>query len=555
MSRRSEEARRQREKEERSRRKIQEQAYRETQRSVYARIYQEQNEMPDDYEAAFQEKTGSAPPSGKKRRRRTVLIVLLLMFLALVGAALAAHAVLVHRPELPQEEEVAEETNEQPRDMGAGRREDVYTFLLIGRDDKGGGNTDTIMVGCFDAKNETLDMLSIYRDTLVDVPWEIKKINSVYNMQGLEGLQGQIRNLIGYQPDYYFVVEMSALEELVDAIGGVDFDVPYSMSYDDPTQNLHIHLDKGMQHLDGKNSVHLLRWRKNNSGESLSVGDIGRVEIQHSFLKAMADQAIRLGNITKVRQIAAIVDKNLTSDLTYGEMLWFGEKMLGMKKDNIHFYGMPGDYTGTIWSPTYQNYQSYVFVNPTALLDLVNEHLNPYLRDITSEEQHVIHGTMVNTQPTLPPSTGLPIIQTPASDDQAELPTGQPQPATPPPADPTQPSEPETAPQQETPASESQPAAPDNQPAQPQPEPEQESPSEPEPAPQPEPQPEPQPAPEPQPESEPAPQPEPQPAPAPAPQPEPQASAQSESVSAAAQEPAPAPQPAPAAAPGETSEP
>ena len=59
----------------------------------------------------------------------------------------------------------------------------MYTFLLVGRDDGGGGNTDTIMVGCYDVKNATLDVLSIYRDTLVDVPWEIKKINSVYNNQ------------------------------------------------------------------------------------------------------------------------------------------------------------------------------------------------------------------------------------------------------------------------------------------------------------------------------------------------------------------------------------
>ena len=421
MSRRSDETRRQKEKEAKSRRRLQEQAYREAERGVYDRIYREQNVRPDDFEETFREERDR--PVGEKKRGRPVLVTLLLMLVALVASALAAHAILVHRPEIPQEETVSETGN--PGQLDATRREEVYTFLLVGRDDMGGGNTDTIMVGCFDVKNGAMDVLSIYRDTLVDVPWEIKKINSVYNLQGIEGLQAQIKNLIGYQPDYYFVMEMGAVAQIVDALGGVDFDVPYNMHYDDPAQDLHIHFEKGMQHLDGENAVKLLRWRKNNSGENLSVGDIGRVEIQHQFLKALVEQTIQLGNITKITQVASIVDKNLTSDLTYGEMLWFGERALGMTQENIRFYSLPGDYTGTIWSPTYQNYQSYVFVNPSVLLDLVNEHLNPYRSPITASEQHIIHGTDVNSQPSLPTATGLPIIQEgEITGNEMELPSG-----------------------------------------------------------------------------------------------------------------------------------
>ena len=99
MSRRSREEALQQEKEAKSRRALKERAYQETQRSVYARIYQEQDAMPDDYEEAFQEEV--SPPGRKGKRGRTVLITLLLMLLALVGAALAAHAILVHRPEIP----------------------------------------------------------------------------------------------------------------------------------------------------------------------------------------------------------------------------------------------------------------------------------------------------------------------------------------------------------------------------------------------------------------------------------------------------------------------
>ena len=164
MSRRSEETRRQKEKEAKSRRRLQEEAYREAQRGVYDRIYREQNARPDDDERTFREE--GRPAGGKRKRGRAVLVTLLLMLVALVASALAAHAILIHRPALPQEE-TASETS-APGEVDATRREDVYTFLLVGRDDMGGGNTDTIMVGCFDTANGTLDVLSIYRDTLGD---------------------------------------------------------------------------------------------------------------------------------------------------------------------------------------------------------------------------------------------------------------------------------------------------------------------------------------------------------------------------------------------------
>lgn len=450
----SEEERRQQEKEELSRQRIQDQAYREAQRAVYARIYGEQDAPPDeDWDPVWDDPrdrrydTGprdrrkedsrdryreeprnrrrsdeydtipnrprkrdgvdrpppsekkprvsgkQSPQRQKKKRRKAVLIVLVaIAILMLIG--LAAHSILVHRPELPSAESQSESVH--PALLEAGRKEDVYTFLLVGRDDGGGGNTDTIMVGCYDVKNGTLDVMSIYRDTLVDVPWEIKKINSVYNREGMEGLLDQVKNLIGYAPDYYFLMEMDIVAQLVDAIGGVDYEVPFGMHYDDPTQDLHIHFDPGMQHFNGENAVKLLRWRKNNSGENRSVGDVGRVEIQHSFLKAMMSQALSISTLTNIADIAQIVDRNLTSNLSYGEMMWFGERFLLMDKEGLRFHTMPGDATGSLWSPTYQNYQSYVFVNDGALLELVNKYMNPYTTDITSDMQHVIHGTTVD---------------------------------------------------------------------------------------------------------------------------------------------------------------
>ena len=341
-----------------------------------------------------------SPEEGEKPKRgkRKILVTILLVLALLLAGLAVVHQMLVRAPELPST--AAEGI--PPVLLEAGRKPGVYTFLLVGRDDGGGGNTDTIMVGCFDTENGTADVLSIFRDTLVDVPWDIKKINSVYNVQGIDGLKAQVRNLIGYAPDYYFIVEMGALAEIVDTIGGVDYAVPYNMDYDDPTQDLHIHFQQGMQHLNGEDAVKVLRWRKNNSGDALSIGDVGRVELQHDFLRAMADQALSLGNLTKIRQIAQIVDENLESDLSYGEMFWFGEKAIGMGKDGIRFHSLPGDYGGTMWSQTYHNYQSYVFVNDSELLGIVNQYMNPYQQDIPPESQHVLNGTTVSSHTVLP---------------------------------------------------------------------------------------------------------------------------------------------------------
>ena len=128
------------------------------------------------------------PRPKKQKKRKRILLTVLLVLLALVAAGFVVHQIYVRPPDLPSAGNTAgQETGTDPGSMGVGRKEDVYTFLLVGRDDGGGGNTDTMMVGCYDVKNGTVDVLSIYRDTLVDVPWEIPKINSVYNRQGIEG--------------------------------------------------------------------------------------------------------------------------------------------------------------------------------------------------------------------------------------------------------------------------------------------------------------------------------------------------------------------------------
>ena len=101
----------------------------------------------------------------------------------------------------------------------------------------------------------------------------------------MTALKQEVSRLTGIYPDFYVMVEWEAIGELVDALGGVYFDVPFDMNYDDPYQDLHIHQEAGYRKLSGEDAMEVIRWRKNN-GEP-SPGDVGRIQIQQDFLSAM----------------------------------------------------------------------------------------------------------------------------------------------------------------------------------------------------------------------------------------------------------------------------
>ncbi len=127
----------------------------------------------------------------------------------------------------------------QPRVSGERKSQDYYTVLILGRDTGGGGNTDTMLLASYDVTNQKATVMSIPRDTMVNVPWDIKRINSVYNYygggeKGIQALYKEISQLVGFEPDYQVIVEWEAVGKIVDAMGGVYFDVPRDMNYEDP---------------------------------------------------------------------------------------------------------------------------------------------------------------------------------------------------------------------------------------------------------------------------------------------------------------------------------
>jgi LCP family protein required for cell wall assembly len=256
------------------------------------------------------------------------------------------------------------------------RDKNKFTFVVFGTDD-GGGNTDVIMVATLDTKQNTLNVVNVPRDTLVNVSWSTKKVNSLYAyMKGPEGAVTKLADILGYEVDFYAVVNLKAFSELVDAVGGIDFDLPRNMDYDDPAQNLSIHFKKGMHHFNGKEALGVVRFRLGNNNTGYSSGDIGRIEMQQKFLMAAAGQILEKKN-ANITSLANIFLKHVKTNLGLSELVWFGKEVFKLSLDGISFTKLPANYNATI------NGNSYVTIYVDEWLSLINEKLNPFTAPIT----------------------------------------------------------------------------------------------------------------------------------------------------------------------------
>ena len=262
------------------------------------------------------------------------------------------------------------------------RMDDVYTMLVVGRD-RVGLNTDTIMVARFDCANHNVNIVSIPRDTLVNVPWAVKKVNSVYGSSGIEGLVSEIEDLVGFGIDSYAVVNTYVFQQIIDCIGGVYFDVPIYMYYDDPDQDLHIWLSPGYQLLNGDQCEQVVRFRQNNDGTGYPNGDLGRIETQHAFFNALADQVLQLGNISNLPQIISLIIDNTDTNLSSGNIAFYAQEFLKMRSDSINFYTLPYD-------AVYIRGGSYVSIQLEPWLDMINTYLNPFTVDVTASNLDVL---------------------------------------------------------------------------------------------------------------------------------------------------------------------
>ena len=324
--------------------------------------------------------------------RKILRGALIALFLGLV-TALCVYIQWERAPEMAQREvpvlavsRATAKPSPQPTEtvLSTGRRDGIYTLLLAGQDD-GNSNTDTLMVARLDTREHRIDVVSIPRDTMINTAWKIRKINAAYAMgpynseSGAESLRRQITRLIGFAVDCYAILDLDAFVQVVDAMGGVRFDVPMAMDYEDRSQGLSIHLRPGEQLLSGRQAMGLCRYRSGYAN-----ADLGRIEMQQRFLKACAEQFISLGNIPNLSRVVQILSDNLETNVSAGNIAWLLRQTLQCKSEDIHFSTAP-----TVVD-TVDGY-SYTILELEPWIERINVSLNPYREAIRREDLDLIY--------------------------------------------------------------------------------------------------------------------------------------------------------------------
>ena len=225
---------------------------------------------------------------------------------------------------------------------------DKLYILLMGEST---GSSDTIIVCSYDPKTQEASMLSIPRDTYVG---ENKsranagdKINALYKAgETPEKTMEAVNELTGLDIKNYVLVDTKALVELVDAIGGLEFEVPMDMKYDDYSQDLHVNLKEGWQKLNGDQVEQLVRFRHNANGSTYSyeygIEDFGRMKTQRAVMVAIAKQSLKLKNIAEIGKIIDIAKKYVKTNMDLNILKDYAPYALEMDTDSIKTEQLPG---------------------------------------------------------------------------------------------------------------------------------------------------------------------------------------------------------------------
>lgn len=244
---------------------------------------------------------------------------------------------------------------------------DPVNLLVYGLEGK---RTDTMMLVMLQPDQKQVHVMNIPRDTYHPTPGHDglgqAKLNATYGFKqggGVEGLRAAVQEIAGVNIDYFVEVDYDGVAGIVNALGGVEVDVPFDMVYDDnqATPPLHIDFKAGSQTIQGDQAIGYLRFRKSNDG-SIREGDVQRIARQQDFLKAAAGKSLswRLPLVTA--QALKMVKTDL--ELVKGVQLAIG--MMGTPKESVYFHVIPAAKSGRG-----KDGLSYYFHDPQKTLTLV----------------------------------------------------------------------------------------------------------------------------------------------------------------------------------------
>lgn len=282
------------------------------------------------------------PPRTPRRKIRWSRLILLVVILASMITSICWAGVYVYKKitSVPVASMVVE-TTKLPEPIGK-----TTNILLMGIDD--GDNeipdapqrSDVMMVISINSENGKVDLLSIPRDTRVQIPGHkgTEKITHAFFYGGSQLAIRTVENLLQLNINHFLVINWQAFIKTVDILGGVDLYVENNMHYEDPYADLVIHLTKGYQHLDGNQAGQYIRFRSDE------LGDIGRVQRQQRFLKALTEQTLQVSTIFKIPKIMNVMDQYMKTDINGFKMLKLANNLKSFRSGNLHTEMLPGKF-------------------------------------------------------------------------------------------------------------------------------------------------------------------------------------------------------------------
>lgn len=265
------------------------------------------------------------------------------------------------------------------------KSETKFNFLVMGHD-RQASLTDVIMLVSYDTEAGKMAIMQIPRDTYIEIEdYSYKKINGLYNhcmseakeegsenkkLDGCRKAADYLSSALGIPIHYCAVMDLDGFGAIVDAIGGVEIYVPYTMEYEDEKQNLSINLQKGYNTLDGNEAEQFVRFRS-----GLVNADLGRADAQKMFMTAFIEAVKENIGINNVGDIASAITKNVETDLSLREIVEFGTKFIGIELSGVTMMTAPGEVAS-----------SYYVLNKEALKGVLNESFNIYVEELTDGE-------------------------------------------------------------------------------------------------------------------------------------------------------------------------
>jgi LCP family protein required for cell wall assembly len=234
------------------------------------------------------------------------------------------------------------------------------------------GLTDTMLLLRFDPENNKLTALSIPRDTRVNLEgYGYRKINAANDYGGPALAAQAVSNLVpGVNVDRYVRVNVQGIEQLINALGGINVYVPRDMKYNDFSQHFYVNLKKGEQKLDGEKALQFMRFRHD------SMGDIGRIQRQQILMRALSEQALKPSTLIQLPKIFSIIQSHIDTNLTSRELMALSGFATKIQKSNIQMLMLPGDFSGngsslkaSYWLPNEQRIKEIAVQNFAAQID------------------------------------------------------------------------------------------------------------------------------------------------------------------------------------------